>query len=154
VGVTVATVLAGIYLLPASGYYHKSFCLNPLDFRTEAAQYREAMAPLRVMVDYLNRTAPRQPAAIFWVGAAGLQGRVYTSGSHTFDFFRQCDQAKSADAVKDLMAKNGIRHFVAPLPSCGLPNLPQLEDFLKIYTHEKFRNSCLYVAETNDEISN
>ena len=52
------------------------------------------------------------------------------------------------------MAKNGIRHFVAPLPSCGLPNLPQLEDFLKIYTHEKFRNSCLYVAETNDEISN
>jgi hypothetical protein len=46
------------------------------------------------------------------------------------------------------MAKNGIRHFVTPLPTCGEPNLPQLTEFLKRYTEERFRGSCLYVAET------
>ena len=149
-GVTVATVLAGAFLLPASGYWHKNFCLNPLNFKTEAAKYLEQMAPLRVMVDYLNRTAPGEPAAFFWVGAAGLQGRPYTSGSHTFEFFRECDEAKSAEAVKDLMARKGIRHFVTPLPACGVPNLPQLEEFLKLYTREEFRGPCLYVAQTKD----
>ena len=151
-GITVATVLVGTFLLPASGYWHKNFCLDPRNFKAEAAKYMEQMAPLRVMVDYLNRTAPGQPAAFFWVGAAGLEGRPYTSGSHTWDFFHECDEARSAQAVKQLMAKNGIRHFVTPLPSCGVPNLPQLEDFLKLYTREKFRGSCLYVAETKDGI--
>jgi hypothetical protein len=106
------------------------------------------MAPLRGMVDYLNRTSPGEPAAIFWVGMAGLRGRAYTSGSETFEFFRECAAAHSAEAVKELMAKNGIRHFVTPLPACGQPNLPQLTEFLKRYTEERFRGHCLYVAET------
>ena len=148
VGATVAGILSGTFLLPSSGYWHKNFCLSPLQFKTEAAAYREQMAPLRGMVDYLNRTAPGEPAAIFWVGIAGLRGRVYTSGCQTFEFFRQCESAHSAEAVRALMAKNGIRHFVAPLPSCGEPNLPQLTEFLKRYTEERARNSCLYVAET------
>jgi hypothetical protein len=149
-GATVTTVLAGTFLLPASGYWHKNFCLDPLHFKMEAAQYVEQMAPLRVMVDYLNRTAPGQPAAFFWVGAAGLQGRPYTSGSHTFEFLRECEAATSAEAVKELMARKGIRHFVTPSPTCGVPNLPQLEDFLKVYTREIFHGPCLYVAETKD----
>jgi hypothetical protein len=148
IGATVAGILSGTFLLPSSGYWHKNFCLNPLDFKTEAAQYMEQMAPLRVMVDYLNRTAPGEPVAIFWVGIAGLQGRPYTSGSHTFEFFRQCEAAHSAEAVRDLMAKNGIRHFVSPLPKCGEPNMPQLIEFLKRYTEERFRGNCMYVAET------
>jgi hypothetical protein len=148
VGATVAGILSGTFLLPSSGYWHKNFCLSPLQFKTEAAAYREQMAPLRGMIDYLNRTAPGEPAAIFWVGIAGLQGRVYTSGAQTFEFFRQCESAHSAEAVRDLMAKNGIRHFVTPLPTCGEPNLPQLTEFLKRYTEERFRGTCLYVAET------
>jgi hypothetical protein len=150
VGATVASILLGAFLLPSSGYWHKNFCLNPLKFQTEAAQYEDQMAPLRRMVDYLNRTSPGEPAAFFWVGIAGLQGRPYTSGTQTFDFYRQCERAHSAEAVRDLMARNGIRHFVAPLPNCGQPNMPQLTEFLKVYTEERFRNSCLYVAETKD----
>ena len=111
----------------------------------------EQNAPARVMVEYLNRLAPGEPAAIFWVGIAGLLGRPYTSGSHTFEFFRQCQKAKSAEAVKELMAKNGIRHFVTPLPSCGEPNMPQLAEFIKRYTEERFRNGCLYVADLKSE---
>ena len=148
VGITVVTVLAGTFLLPASGFWHKNFCLDPRNFKTEAAKYMEQMAPLRVMVDYLNRTAPGEPAAFFWVGTAGLQGRPYTSGSQTWDFFHECAEARSAEAVRELMAKKGIRHFVTPLPSCGVPNLPQLGEFLKLYTRERFRGACLYVAET------
>jgi len=145
-GATVAGVLSGTYLLPASGYWHKNFSLSPLNFKAEAAKYTEQMAPLRMMVDYLNRTAPGEPAAFFWTGLAGLQGRAYTSGPQTFEFFRECEAAHSAEAVKALMAKNGIRHFVSPLPKCGQPNLPQLTEFLKLYTEEQFRNDCLYVA--------
>jgi hypothetical protein len=100
------------------------------------------------MVEYLNRTAPGEAAAFFWPGIAGLKGRPYTSGSHTFEFFRQCEAASSAEAVKELMAKNGIRHFVSPLPNCGEPNMPQLKEFLKRYTEERFRGGCLYVAAT------
>jgi hypothetical protein len=148
VGATAATILAGAFLLPSSGYWHKSFCLNPLEFRKEAAAYMEEMAPLRVMVDYLNRTAPGEPAAFFWVGMAGLRGRVYTSGTQTFEFMQQCDLAGTAEGVRDLMARNGIRHFVSPLPACGEPNMPQLTEFLKRYTLERFRGTCLYVAES------
>ena len=141
-------VLSGAFLLPSSGYWHKDFCLSPLHFQTEAAAYRDQMAPLRTMVDYLNRTAPGEPVAIFWVGIAGLQGPVYTSGNQTFDFHDRCDKAATAAGVKSLMAKYGIRHFISPLPSCGEPNFPQLTEFLKRYAVERFRSTCLYVAET------
>lgn len=148
IGVTVATILSGAFLLPSSGYWHKNFCLSPLKFRMEAAEYVEQFAPARVLVEYLNRTAPGEPAAFFWIGIAGLHGRPYTSGSHTFEFFRQCEAAGSAEAVKELMARNGIRYFVTPLPNCGEPNMPQLAEFIKRYTEERFRSGCLYVAET------
>jgi hypothetical protein len=151
IGATVATILSGAFLLPSSGYWHKNFCLSPLKFKMEAAEYVERSAPARVMVEYLNRTAPDEPAAFFWNGIAGLRGRPYTSGSHTFEFFRQCEAASSAEAVKELMAKNGIRHFVTPLPSCGEPNMPQLTEFIKRYTEERFRGGCLSVAETKSD---
>ena len=147
IGVTVATILSGVFLLPSSGYWHKNFCLSPIKFKMEAAGYVERNAPGRVMVEYLNRRAPGEPAAFFWIGIAGLRGRPYTSGSHTFEFLRQCQAANSAEAVKELMAKSRIRHFVTPLPNCGEPNLPQLTEFIKRYTEERFRGGCLYVAE-------
>ncbi len=153
VGATVASILSGAYLLPSSGYWHKSFCLNPLNFKTEAAEYIDQNAPARAMVDYLNREAPGAPAAFFWTGIAGLQGRPYTSGSHTFEFFRQIEAAGTAEAVKDLMAKNGIRYFVTPTPKCGEPNFAQLAVFLKLYTEERFHNGCLAVAETKSDES-
>ena len=145
---TVATILSGVFLLPSSGYWHKNFCLSPLQFKTEAGEYIEQHAPARVMVEYLNRTAPGEPAAFFWNGIAGLRGRPYTSGSHTFEFFRLCEAASSAEAVKKLMATHSIRYFVTPLPSCGEPNMPQLVEFVKRYTEERFRRGCAYVAQT------
>jgi hypothetical protein len=145
---TVATTLSGVFLLPSSGYWHKNFCLNPLHFKTEAAEYIEQNAPARVMVEYLNRTAPGEPAAFFSNGIAGLRGRPYTSGSHTFEFFRLCEAAGSAEAVKKLMATHSIRYFVTPLPNCGAPNMPQLVEFVKRYTEERFRSGCVYVAQT------
>jgi hypothetical protein len=148
IGAMIVTILSGAFLLPSSGYWHKNFCLSPLKFQKEAAEYVERHAPVRVIVEYLNRTAPGEPTAFFWNGIAGLQGRAYTSGSHTFEFFRQCKAASSAEAVKELMARNGIRHFVTPLPRCGEPNLPQLAEFIKRYTVERFRGGCLYVADT------
>jgi hypothetical protein len=149
--VTVATILSGVFLLPSSGYSHKNFCLNPLKFTAEAAEYLEQNAPARLLVEYLNRVAPGEPVAFFSVGVAGLRARPYTSGTHTFEFFRQCTAASSAEAVKDLMTKKGIRHFVTPLPACGEPNMPQLTEFIKRYTKEQIRRGCLYVADMKSE---
>lgn len=151
IGVTVATILSGVYLLPSSGYLHKNFCLSPLKFKAEAREYVEQNAPARLLVDYLNRVAPGEPAAFFWVGIAGLRGRPYTSGTHTFEFFLQCVAARTAEAVRALMLKNGIRHFVTPLPACGEPNMPQLKEFIKRYTVERYRSGCLYVADMKGE---
>ena len=151
IGVTVATILSGVFLLPSSGYLHKNFCLSPLKFKAEAEEYVEQNAPARLLVEYLNRVDPGEPAAFFWVGIAGLRARPYTSGTHTFEFYRQCTVATSAGAVKDLMTKNGIRHFVTPLPACGEPNMPQLAEFIKRYTKEQFRSGCLYVADMKPE---
>ena len=114
IGATVVTILSGVFLLPSSGYWHKNFCLSPLKFKAEAAEYIEQNAPARVMVEYLNRMAPGEPAAFFSNGIAGLLGRPYTSGSHTFEFFRLCEAAGSAEAVKKLMATHSIRYFVTP----------------------------------------
>ena len=151
IGATVVTILSGVFLLPSSGYWHKDFCLSPLRFNSEAAEYIEQNAPARVMVDYLNRMAPGEPAAFFSNGIAGLLGRPYTSGSHTFEFFRLCEAAGSAEAVKKLMATHSIRYFVTPSGNCGEPNMPQLVDFVKRYTEERFRRGCVYVAETKSE---
>jgi hypothetical protein len=153
IGATVVSVLAGAMLLPSSGYWHKNFSLSPLNFDVEAAQYIEQHAPARKMVDYLNRIAPGEPAAFFWNGIAGLRGRPYTSGSHTFEFFRQVAKADSPERVRELMANYGIRHFVTPLPACGQPNMPQLTEFIKRYTEERFRGRCLYVAETKNNLA-
>ncbi len=151
IGATVATILSGVFLLPSSGYWHKNFCLNPLKFNAEAAEYIEQNAPARVMVEYLNRMAPGEPAAFFSNGIAGLVGRPYTSGSHTFEFFRLCEAASSAEAVKKLMATHSIRYFVTPSGNCGEPNMPQLADFVKRYTEERFHRGCVHVAETKSD---
>ena len=151
IGATVVSILSGVFLLPSSGYWHKNFCLSPLKFNTEAAEYIEQNAPARVMVEYLNRMAPGEPAAFFSNGIAGLLGRPYTSGSHTFEFFRLCEAAVSAEAVKKLMATHSIRYFVTPTGNCGEPNMPQLADFVKRYTEERFRRGCVYVTETKSE---
>ena len=103
------------------------------------------------MVEYLNRMAPGEPAAFFSNGIAGLLGRPYTSGSHTFEFFRLCEAAGSAEAVKKLMATHSIRYFVTPSGNCGEPNMPQLVDFVKRYTEERFRRGCVYVTETKSD---
>jgi Dolichyl-phosphate-mannose-protein mannosyltransferase len=147
IGATVATILAGTYLLPSSGYWHKNFCLNPFEFKQEATEYVRQNAPARLLVQYLNRRAPGEPVAFFWIGIAGLKGRPYTSGTHTFEFYRQCERANSPEAVNELMYRNEIRYFVTPLPKCGTPNMPQLTQFIQRYTEEKYRSGCLYVAE-------
>ena len=151
IGATVVSILSGVFLLPSSGYWHKNFCLSPLKFKAEAAEYIEQNAPARVMVEYLNRMAPGEPAAFFSNGIAGLLGRPYTSGSHTFEFFRLCEAAGSAEAVKKLMATHSIRYFVTPSGNCGEPNMPQLVDFVKRYTEERFRRGCVYVTETKSD---
>ncbi len=148
-GITVAMVAAGMYLLPASGYWHKDFCLNPMNFRAEAAAYLELHAPSRLLAEHLNRTAPEEPVAFFTNGIAGLNARAYSTGLHNFTFYRECLAARSGAEVNALMARTGIRHFVTPLPRCGSPPLPALAEFLARYTHERFRAGCLYIADRN-----
>ncbi len=149
IAATVATTIAGMYLLPSSGYWHKNFCLSPMNFRTEAAAYLELHAPSRVLSEHLNRTAPGEPAAFFTNGIAGLKARAYSTGLHNFTFYRECLAARSATNVNALMEATGIRHFVTPQPRCGAPPLPQLAEFLEQYTHERFRAGCLYIADLN-----
>jgi hypothetical protein len=141
------TVLVGMYLLPSSGFWHKNFCLSPVAFAEEARVYIEAHAPSRVLVAHLNATAPGEPVAFFANGIAGLDARAYSTGWHNFTFLRDVRRANSAEKVKDLMERSGVRHFVTPLPRCGTAPLPQLEAFLAKYTRERFRAGCLFIAD-------
>jgi len=148
---TAAGVLTSAYLMPASGYWHKNFCLSPFARQAEARRYIEDSAPSRILVDQLNHTSPGEPVAFMTNGIAGLNAPAFSTGLHNFTFFRQLQNASSAADVSRLMARNGIRHFVAPLPACGAPPLPQLADFLRQYTHERAEAGCAYLADWNAE---
>jgi hypothetical protein len=146
-GLGVGLVIAGIYLLPASGWYHKDFYLWPLD-SPGREQYLVAHAPGRKLVAYLNRRHPGSPVLFLVNGqSAGLDGRVFLNAWHDDVFFGRLSQAETPEAAARIVADAGIRYIVTPSLE-KMNELPQkpLRAFVEQYTVPEYAVGGYYVA--------
>ncbi|MFN0172674.1 MAG: hypothetical protein ACKV22_40355 [Bryobacteraceae bacterium] len=121
--------------LPASGWLHKDFCLNPLD-PNAAARYLEWAAPQRRLIEWLNRHAAGQTVvALSGNAVAGLDARAYTNSWHHPRFQAGLLAAESPEDIARLTGSLGALQAIAP-PSV-LPS-PALREFVDRYTEQEF----------------
>jgi len=107
-----ALIAVNFYFLPASGWYDNEFAL----FRHDAIRpYLEKMAPARVLIDRLNRTAPGEPAALFSTDAtADLKALAYTDTWHSELYWNRVRFANTPQEIAAVMNELGVRHVIAP----------------------------------------
>ena len=134
----VAFVL-NIYFLPSSGWSHGDFFVNPFN-RREAEDNIKAVAPMRKVIAYLNRTHLGQPVAIFETATiADLQATAYSPGWRCWPYARQVELLRSPEAYGRLAQSLGIRYFVAPTKVSGEKASPPLvAAFLDRYTEPEY----------------
>ena len=101
-----------LWFFPASGYYSPDFAL----FRkAEIRPFLEAKAPVRLLIDRLNREAPGEPVAFFATDAtAGLRATAYTDTWHNEHYWERVRNAPDAAAIAAQFRSLGIRHVIAP----------------------------------------
>jgi hypothetical protein len=107
-----ALIGLNLWFLPAAGWYGNDFAY----FRpSETAAYLERMAPVRLLIDHLNRTAPGEPVAFFSTDAtAGLLGAAYNDTWHSEQYWQSVRNAPDAAAIAAILSERNIRYVVAP----------------------------------------
>ncbi len=145
---SLAALGLNLYFLPTSGWWQKDFAWGAWKGRAEAERYLTASAPVRKLVEYLNREHPGQAVAFFESGqVAGLRGLAYANNWHSDSFVRRLRAAGSAEDCRDLMQELGIRYFVAPSPNSGLTvTESSAEFFLDRFTEPEYRHGPYHVA--------
>ena len=110
--VLVAVTAFNLYLLPSSGWWHRDFAL----FRKEdAAGYVNRMAPMRQLVDDLNRAAPGEPVAMFTGDSiAGLNGKAYTDSWHNETYWTRVRNSRNPGQIADYLRELGIHYMTVP----------------------------------------
>lgn len=115
-GAAVAILALNLYQMPASGWYHRDFCLKPFSWR-ERERYLERSAPERKLIDELNRIAPAAPVAFFEGDAvAGLLGPGWTTTWHTPAFAAALRDAHTTAEVSKVLDRFGVRYVIARAP--------------------------------------
>lgn len=101
-----------LWFLPSSGYYNPDFAL----FRkSDVEPFIAAKAPVRVLIEKLNREAAGQPTAFFSTDAtAGLRATAYTDTWHNEHYWERVRNAPDAAAIAAQFRALGIRHVIAP----------------------------------------
>jgi hypothetical protein len=113
-GAAMLCMLGNTWMLGAASGYNGDFALNLVFDRTARERFLSSAAPQRVLISYLNRTAPGQAAAFMNMNAtAGLVGRAYTDTWHTPDFEQMLSRARSTEELLAEFNRLGIRHLVA-----------------------------------------
>lgn len=146
-GLGVCLAIANIYLLPASGWYHKDFFLWPFDSQ-ERERYLTQHAPGRKLVAYMNLHHSGSPLLFLVNGqSAGLHGRVFLNAWHDDVFYSQLNQGKTPEAALRVVTNAGIRYVVAP-SSERMSELPQkpLRAFIEKYTEPEYAVGGYYLA--------
>lgn len=110
-----------LWFLPSSSFYHKTFCLDP--FEPHAAEhYLASAAPVRLLVDRLNRAHPGENALFLETGdIAQFRARPYTNGWHSYLFMQRVMALRTPYEALELARGLGIRHFIYPDPATGVP---------------------------------
>ena len=147
-----AALLVNIYFLPASNWYHKDFCLNPLRWREEAQRYIDYHAPRRKLVEYLNRTHPGAPVLFVESNQiAGLNGPAYSTFWHSEAFLQRLRTAGSALDCLRLMSDLGIRFFVVPAQESGVViSYVPLEAFLDQFVVPEHAHRGVHVGRLRE----
>jgi hypothetical protein len=106
-------IALNLWFLPSSGYYNPDFALF---HKAEVAAFIAAKAPVRVLIDRLNREAPGEPVAFFSGDAtAGLRATAYTDTWHNEHYWERVRNAPDAADIAGQFRVLGIRHVIAPV---------------------------------------
>ena len=120
-GTSLGCVALNLWFLPSSSWHHKTFCLNPFE-RNAAERYLADAAPVRLLVDQLNRQHPGENALFLeTMDIAGLRGTAYSNGWHYWLFMNRVERLGTPLDAFRLFQELGIRHFVFPDPATGIP---------------------------------
>lgn len=132
--VTGAVLLLNLYFLPASGWWHPDFYLNPFD-PAAVTKYLTEGAPARLLVDQLNRTHPGETVAFFGTETiAGLRAESYSFGWHNRTYERQVMELTGPIGYGQLARRIGVRWFVAPTDWSHAEATGTISNFLTRYT--------------------
>ena len=144
----VGMIFLNVYFAPASGWRHGDFFVNHFDPAGESS-YRDAYAPARRLVDYLNAEAPGAGAAFLTEGApiASLEAPVVAAHWHYPEFLRKLSAADSTPRILSLAKELGIEYFIVPTSLKGLQSrFPSLPAFIHSYTVPEISSGPYYLA--------
>jgi hypothetical protein len=140
---SLAVVLGlNVWFLPTSNSYHRDFVPKPLFSKQGQAAYRAQAAPVREVIEYVNR----QGGAVMFTGTsdfAGTIGPVYLNHWHNFSFNKRLQACRRPSDVHELATSLGIEHFISPdqHDKSTVDSAPSLFQYLEICAETDFRTA-------------
>lgn len=118
--VAIVAMTGNLALMPTADWYHREFYSSPLFRASGRANYLRRKAPVREVVDWLNRR-PDATAVMFADGAtmAGLQATAFENHWHDYHLLIQLRESARPADVLAVLRKRGIVHVVADREHTG-----------------------------------
>ncbi len=150
----VGAFFLNLYFLPAADWFHKDYYVSATSGRART-QYLADHAPVRNLIDYLNRMHSGAPVVFFETNAtAGLRGAAFTNSWHTPVFNTRSSSVQSPGDFLRLVGEYGVSYFVAPTAdSAALVSSTIIETFLARCTAAEYRSGSFYVASLKPDAS-
>ncbi len=141
------------YFLPASGFYHKEFCLSKPFSRVERERYMEFEAPIRGVIAYFDRHHAGSPVLLTGQSMiAGLEGEIYMNHWHQYPTMDALRQPATLARMSRLLESWNVGYFISPLPEPGQYAQPQLlRDFLNACTVPEYEFGDFYLARRDGD---
>jgi 4-amino-4-deoxy-L-arabinose transferase-like glycosyltransferase len=136
------------YFLPASGYYHKDFCLRLPFSSAERVAYLRDAAPARQIVDWYNTHHPDSTVLLTSDSTiAGLNGNVYVNHWHQYPTVAALQRAAGLPEMLQLVKQWGVGYFIARKPGPGDEARPAaLAMLLEKCTQPEYETGEMYLA--------
>jgi len=108
---------ANLLFQASSGWYHCDFVWNQIFHPEGAAEYLEASAPARIIIEVLNRIAPGEPALFCqYDHVAGFRGAAYSTNWHMLLRHEGLLDLREGIDVLQYVNQRSIRYIAAPCP--------------------------------------
>ncbi len=126
-----------LYFLPAAGWYHAGFFLNPFN-RAEVERYYSEQAPVRKLVEYMNRNHPGAPVAFFSTSdVAELKAPAYVLNWMSPAYSQRVWLMLRPSIYGRYAQSLGISYFIAP-SDVAERELWVIRSFLAGYTEREY----------------
>lgn len=147
------TFCLNLWLLPASGWYHKDFFLNQVFDRGDVDRYLQVVAPARRIVDYLNRK-PRYDFRVAFLedNAIGdLRARAFSNTWHSDAYYRALQASGSPEDDLTLARRFRLDYFIGLNPDGSrLSRRFHTGAFLQRYTEPEVVNGPYELRRLKD----